>query len=142
MNLSNTSEIVVGIDVGTTSAICILDKHLNILFLKSKKDYKVSEMIDDIIKFSKPLLISCDTKKIPKKVMKIAKAFGVKVFHPNSDASERKKRRFTYGYSYSNWHERDAIFSAIIGMKYLRKKLFKLENRNKSSKLFPSSQYR
>ncbi|MEM5882268.1 MAG: DUF460 domain-containing protein [Candidatus Aenigmatarchaeota archaeon] len=130
--MSITNEIVVGIDVGTTSAICILDKNLNILFLKSKKEYKTSEIIDDIIKFGKPLLISCDVAKIPKKVLKIAKSLGIKVFHPKEDVKEEKKMKLTKKYFYKNWHERDAIFSAIIAAKFLRKKkLERIDNSNK-----------
>lgn len=130
MNIQN--EIVVGIDIGTTSAICILDKNLNVLFLKSKKEYKISEMIDDIIKFGKPLLISCDVAKVPKKIIKISKSLGVKVFHPKENVRESKKQKLTSNYSYNNWHERDAIFSAIVAMKFLRKKLLnkKVETKN------------
>jgi len=123
MNIKN--EIVVGIDVGLTSAVCIVDKNLNVLFLKSKREYKKSEMIDDILKFGKPLLICCDVPKVPKKILKIAKSLGSKIFHPTKVISEEKKKRLTYGYEYKNWHERDALFAAIVGMKSIRKKLLK-----------------
>ncbi|MFH7903533.1 MAG: DUF460 domain-containing protein [Candidatus Aenigmatarchaeota archaeon] len=127
MSLNN--EFVVGIDIGTTSAICILDKNFNVLFLKSKREYSKSEIIDDILKFGKPLLICCDKKKIPKKIKSIAISLGVKVFHPLKDESEKKKIKLTKNYEYKNWHERDAIFSAIIGMKRIRRKLLEKENK-------------
>ncbi|MEM5828262.1 MAG: DUF460 domain-containing protein [Candidatus Aenigmatarchaeota archaeon] len=127
--MNSNNEIVVGIDIGTTSAICVLDKNFKVLFLKSKKEYSKSEMIDDILKFGKPLLICCDKKKVPKKIKSIAISLGVKVFHPLKDESEKKKIRLTKGYDYKNWHERDAIFSAIIGMKRIRRKLLEQENK-------------
>ena len=130
--MNSKSEFVVGIDIGLTSAICLVDKNLNVIFLKSKREYKKSEMIDDILKFGKPLLICCDVPKVPKGVLKIAKSLGVKVFHPKYFVDEEKKRRITSKYNYNNVHERDALFSAIIGMKSIRRRLLlKKDNEEK-----------
>jgi len=132
--MNSKIEFVVGIDVGLTSAICLLDKNLNVIFLKSKREYKKSEIIDDILKFGKPLLICCDVPKVPKGILKIAKSLGVKVFHPKYFVDEDKKRRITSKYNYNNVHERDALFSAIIGMKSIRRRLLLKKNNEETSK--------
>jgi predicted RNase H-like nuclease (RuvC/YqgF family) len=114
------NEIIVGIDVGTTTAIAILDLKGKILFLKSKKEYKISEIVEDILRFGKPILICTDREKIPKKVKRIASLFSCKVFHPTKNPSQIQKYRITKNFEYKNYHERDAIFSAIKGFKKLR----------------------
>lgn len=132
--MNSKIEFVVGIDIGLTSAICLLDKNLNVIFLKSKREYKKSEIIDDILKFGKPLLICCDVPKVPKGILKIAKSLGVRVFHPKYFVDEDKKIRITSKYNYNNVHERDALFSAIIGMKSIRRKLLLKKINEETSK--------
>jgi len=138
--MNSKIEFVVGIDIGLTSAICLLDKNLNVIFLKSKREYKKSEIIDDILKFGKPLLICCDVPKIPKGILKIAKSLGVKVFHPKYFVDEDKKRRITSKYNYNNVHERDALFSAIIGMKSIRRRLLLKKSNEERLKEINSSE--
>jgi predicted RNase H-like nuclease (RuvC/YqgF family) len=114
------NEIIVGIDTGTTTAIAILDLKGRILFLKSKREYKISEIVEDILRFGKPILICTDKEKVPKKVKKIASLFSCKIFHPTKNPSRIQKYRITKNFEYRNYHERDAIFSAIKGFKSLR----------------------
>ena len=114
------NEIIIGIDVGTTTAIAIFNLEGNLLFLNSKKEYKTSEIIRDIIKFGRPILICTDKNKIPKKVKKIASIFSCKIFYPSKNPSQIQKYRLTKNFEYKNYHERDAIFSALKGLKKIR----------------------
>jgi predicted RNase H-like nuclease (RuvC/YqgF family) len=115
------NELIVGIDFGSTTAIAIFNVEGKLLFLKSKKEYKISEIIEDIIKFGKPILICTDKQKIPKKVKKLASTFSCKIFHPKTNPSMLQKIKITKDFEYKNYHERDALFSAIKGLKRIRK---------------------
>ncbi|MEM0480862.1 MAG: DUF460 domain-containing protein [Candidatus Aenigmatarchaeota archaeon] len=130
------NEIVVGIDIGATSAIAIFDRNENLLFLKSKKEYSLSEIIKDIISFGKPILICTDKVKIPFKIKKIASSFSCKIFHPIKEPKEKSKIRLTKNFNYKNVHERDAIYSALKGLKSIKNKIIVKKEEIKVNKTF------
>ncbi len=129
--------LIVGIDVGITSSIAILDKSGKLIFIKSKKDYKKEEIISDIINFGTPIAICYDKPKIPKKIKKIASAFRVRIVTPNKEVKNVLKFQIVKKYfgKVSNSHERDALFAALIGYKKLRRKIEKYEKRYKTEEI-------
>jgi len=105
--------LIVGIDVGTTSGIAIFDLNRNLLYSGSKRGLSTSEMINQILKFGKPLMISTDKRKVPSKINKIAASFNCKVFSPDHDLGVEEKESIVK-ISIKNPHEKDALAAAMF----------------------------
>ncbi len=123
--------IIVGVDFGVTGALAILDENGKLLFLKSQKEYTKSKMIEDILKFGKPIAICYDKPFVSQKLKKLCSSFGVNPIVPKREYSNKHKEKIVKKYFkgiIKNKHERDALFSAIIGFKQLRRKIEKMKN--------------
>jgi len=118
--------IIVGYDPGTTAALAIVDTKGNVLFLKSKRGFKRSEILDTITKIGKPLLIAGDRNPLPKSVEKLASILGCKTYYPKKSLSLREKDELTKDLSriIEDEHEKDALASALQAFK-VHSKLFK-----------------
>ncbi|MEM7826556.1 MAG: DUF460 domain-containing protein [Candidatus Aenigmatarchaeota archaeon] len=60
--------LIVGIDLGKTVGIAIIDTKGNIVDLSSLKEVKKSEIINHLMKFGDVLLIASDVNPLPKGV--------------------------------------------------------------------------
>jgi hypothetical protein len=105
--------LIVGVDIGTTTAIAIFDLKNNLLSVESKREFLQSQIVNHILKFGKPLLIATDKAKPPIAISKLAASFNCKVFYPNHDLSVDEKENIIKVYVKSE-HERDAMASAIF----------------------------
>ena len=133
--------IIVGYDPGTTAALAIINTKGEILFLKSKRGYKKSEIINTITEKGKPLIVAGDRFPLPKKVDKLASTLGCKTFHPGYSLSVLEKNELVHDFSekLEDEHEKDALASALRAFKsYL--KLFR-KTANMLSSLGLSSYY-
>jgi len=121
-----SNPLIVGYDPGTTAALAILDTRGGLLFLESKRTFKKSEIIDEITKRGKPIIIAGDRSPLPKKLEKLASTLGCKTYHPYESlpVSEKVDLVKEYDEKIKDEHERDALASAIRAYKYY-KKLFK-----------------
>ncbi len=108
--------LVVGVDVGTTSAIAIFDLKRNLLYSESKRDFSYSDMISRITKFGMPLIIATDKQKIPMTIRKLAAQFNCKIFNPDHDLDVEEKNNIV-NVSIKDEHEKDAIASAMFAYK-------------------------
>lgn len=109
--------LIVGLDIGTTSAVSIHDLKKNLLYLKSKKGFSTSNIIKQIIIFGTPLVIATDKQNVPNKIRKIASSFSAKVFSPDHDLTIEEKERIV-NISMRDSHERDALASALFAFKF------------------------
>jgi uncharacterized protein len=109
--------IVVGLDIGTTSAISVHDLKKNLLYLKSKKHMSTSNMIKQITVFGDPLIIATDKKETPHKIRKIAASFNAKIFSPDHDLTMEEKDAVV-NISMKDQHERDALASSLFAFKF------------------------
>lgn len=116
--------VIVGIDPGTTSAYAILDLDGELVRLESKKHISTSEIIEEIIKIGKPVVIASDKSTTPSKVDKICSSVGAELFEPNQDLTQEKKKELGQG---NNSHEIDASASAVNAYNHLDKELRKIE---------------
>jgi predicted RNase H-like nuclease (RuvC/YqgF family) len=109
--------IIVGLDIGTTSAISIHDLKKNLLYLKSKKHNSTSNMIKQITIFGTPLIIATDKQNVPEKIRKIAASFGAEIFSPDHDLTIEEKENIV-NISMTDSHERDALASSLFAFRF------------------------
>ncbi len=103
--------ICVGIDLGTTSAIAILDIEGNLIELKDKRNWKREDIISEILKYGRPILIATDVYPCPKGIEKIAKEVGALIYRPRKSLSVEEKRKLVEKWKdiIKNTHEEDAL---------------------------------
>lgn len=107
--------ILVGIDVGATTAIAILDINGNLLGIYSQRHMKNKDITSFILKHGKPIIVATDVSPPPKKIQKIASTLGSLLFYPKKSLSLREKLDLTENYKekISNKHEEDALASVL-----------------------------
>ncbi len=107
--------VIVGYDPGTTAALAIIDTKGDVLFLKSKRGLKRSDMIDEITRRGKPLIIAGDRSPLPKSVEKLASTLGCKNYHPKKSLTTLEKLELVKDYEekLKDDHEKDALASAF-----------------------------
>jgi uncharacterized protein len=108
--------VVVGLDIGTTSAISIHDLKKNLLYLKSRRHLSTSNIIRQITIYGTPLIVATDKKEVPQKIRKIAAAFNAKIFSPDHDLTIEEKE-CAVNISMKDSHERDALASSLFAFK-------------------------
>jgi len=115
--------IIVGYDPGTTAALAVLDTSGNILYLKSKKEFKKKELIEAVIRLGKPIIVAGDRVPLPGNVEKLASSLGCRTFEPSEDISNLEKYNLIKEHLeiVKNDHQRDALASAIKAYKYYSK---------------------
>ncbi|UCG90112.1 MAG: DUF460 domain-containing protein [Candidatus Heimdallarchaeota archaeon] len=126
--------IILGVDPGTTTGIAVIDLMKgNVLYLKSKRECGISEIIRTASNFGKICCVAADVTPIPATVEKIAKITGAKLLSPSVLISAAAKREYlqeyrdvTVNYSHLNSHERDALFGAIKAYNSLKEQLTKI----------------
>ncbi len=107
--------VIVGYDPGTTAALAIIDTRGDILFLKSKRSFKRSRMIDEITRRGKALIVAGDRSPLPKNVEKLASTLGCKAYHPIKSLSNIEKIELIKDHKeeIGDDHEKDALASAL-----------------------------
>jgi predicted RNase H-like nuclease (RuvC/YqgF family) len=109
--------VIVGIDPGTTSAFAILGFDFKVIAIKSKKEYSLAGIIEDIYKFGNPIIVGTDKKDIPSFIKEFSQKTGAKIYSPKYDTKKGEKlfvvkeKRFID--LVKNTHETDALASAI-----------------------------
>lgn len=127
-----TKPIIVGIDFGTTTGLSIIDLNKKQLFTKSKKNFTLSNIKENILEFGKPVIIATDKKKVPIRIKKLASSFKCKVFNPKHDLSVDEKKDIIKKPT-KDPHQRDSLAAALFAYKYYSKK-FKHINKVLESK--------
>lgn len=130
------SNVVLGIDPGTTTGMAVIDLMKgHVLYLKSKRECGISEIIRTASKFGKICCVAADVTPIPATVEKVAKITGAKLIAPNVLISAAAKREYlneyrdmTVNWGHLNSHERDALFGAIKAFNSLKDQLSKVSN--------------
>jgi predicted RNase H-like nuclease (RuvC/YqgF family) len=114
--------IIVGIDIGITTGVAILNTRGEILSVDSKREMKKDEIIKNIIKFGKPLIIASDVNPLPKSIESVVNEFGSKAFVPEKSLSVEEKVELTKNYNniLKNDHEKDALAAALKAWKKYR----------------------
>ncbi|MHA2054092.1 MAG: DUF460 domain-containing protein, partial [Candidatus Hodarchaeales archaeon] len=127
--------VILGLDPGTTTGIAILDCNRgNVLYLGSKRECGISEIIRTSTKYGKVGCVAADVVPAPATVERVAKITGAKLITPNTLATAAQKREYlqdyrdlTVNYGHLNSHERDALFAALKGYNLLKPQFEKIQ---------------
>lgn len=115
--------LIVGIDPGATSAVAAYDLNGELVVLESRKEFSQEDIIQELVRNGKTVVVSCDKEKMPSTVEKIASSLGAEKFEPEEDLRAKKKQQLGKG---DNSHEIDATASAIHAYNQMRKKIRKI----------------
>lgn len=120
--------LIVGIDPGTTLGYALLDTEGNILKLESCKHLSLNELISKVIKVGKPVVVGCDKKNVPSFVEKFSASVGARLILPKEDIPVKEKLKLTAGSKTKDFHQIDALASAVYAFKSIRSLLKKIKS--------------
>jgi len=127
--------LIVSIDPGASLGLAISDLEGNILALQTLRMPSRSQIIGEIMKHGRPVLITTDVFPIPERVKEIAKIFNARI-EPAADLltlkeKEKVVQEFEEGSKLkaSTSHERDALAALLITYKRLNVLFKKAEAR-------------
>lgn len=122
--------LIVGIDPGNTSAVAAINFEGEVELLESRREFPHEEIILSLVETGKPVVVACDTGKMPSTVEKIASSLGAHRFEPEEDLEARRKKELGRG---KNSHEIDALASAVYAYNNLERKINKIEAESRES---------
>lgn len=124
---------ILGIDPGTTAAICLLSLEGKIQDLLSKKGLTRADIIRRVYEYGIPVLIASDVPQVPHFVEKIASSINVEVYTPNKPIPVADKQELAREYSTDrkirNAHERDALTAAVYAYRSISPKLNQIDKK-------------
>ena len=121
--------MIVGIDLGTTIGIAILDTRGKILDLSSKREAKRADIVKHIMKFGDALIIASDVNPLPKGIEKLASSLGCHIFYPKVSMSYKEKEKMIDDYKeeIKDSHQKDALAAALRAFKNYHSMFLKVE---------------
>jgi len=131
-SVSKNINIIVGIDPGITVGLACIDMRGNVVLLKSKTEWTLTEILREITNQGMPVLICSDITPAPSFVQKVSAILHTKLFLPSKPISVSEKRElvdYNSNLSTRNAHERDALAAALKAYLYFKPKLEKLRKR-------------
>ncbi|MCK5238116.1 MAG: DUF460 domain-containing protein [Candidatus Thorarchaeota archaeon] len=124
---------ILGIDPGTTAAICLLTLSGKIHTLISRKGLTRADIIRTVYERGIPVLIASDVPQTPHFVEKIARSINANVFTPDRPISVADKQELAREYSENtrirNAHERDALTAAVYAYRNIRPKMDQIDRK-------------
>ncbi|NYT00312.1 MAG: DUF460 domain-containing protein [Methanocellales archaeon] len=121
--------LIVGIDPGTTTAVAILDIKGELVNLFSSRVVSISDVIEHIIEYGRPLIVASDVTPASNTVEKIKRAFNAVLFSPNESLPTNDKINLAKQFRYSNEHERDALAAALWAFRDCKNKFTHIEKK-------------
>ncbi len=132
---SQSRPLLVSIDPGASLGLAISDLEGNILSLQTLRMPSRSQIIEEIVKYGRPVLITTDVFPIPERVKEIAKIFSAKIEAAADLLTLKEKEKVVQefeelsGLKASTSHERDALAALLITFKRLNTLFKKAEAR-------------
>ncbi|MCL7415206.1 MAG: DUF460 domain-containing protein [ANME-2 cluster archaeon] len=121
--------LIVGIDPGTTTGIGMLDLEGNLVKSHSGRGMSVSDVIEMIARYGKPMIIATDVNPLPGTVEKIRRSFNALPGEPDESLSSEHKINLARPYGYNNDHERDAIAASAHMIRQYKNKFEEIRKR-------------
>jgi predicted RNase H-like nuclease (RuvC/YqgF family) len=121
--------LIVGLDPGTTTGIAAVDLDGNLIHLTSSRQMTMSDIIEELYRAGKPLIVASDVQQMPYSVEKIRRAFNAIPYTPKQSLSVESKYDLTSQFSYTNDHERDALSAALDAYRSLKNKFQNIAKR-------------
>gem|GEM_PF-1709738 len=107
---------IAGIDIGTTTAIVLIDENGNIVEKISSKNFSEIDIIKYLIEKKHVVLLATDKAKIPDKIKKISARLNIGIYAPSRDIPLDYKEKFyrdsELKNKLNNMHEMDAYIAA------------------------------
>ncbi len=130
---------ILGIDPGSTAAICLLSLDGKARFLLSGKSLTREDIIRQVYERGIPVMIATDVNPVPHFVKKIASTVNAELFVPKREISVAEKqeiaREFSDGIRVRNAHERDALTAAVYAYRDLLPKLQQIDKKVRDEQL-------
>ncbi len=130
---------ILGVDPGTTAALCLLSLEGQVHLLVSGKGFTRAQIIRTVYEHGVPVLVATDVHKKPHFVKKIASVINADLFIPSRPVSIAEKneiaRTCSGGVRVSNAHERDALAAAVLAYRSIRPKLEQVDQRVRAEHL-------
>ncbi|MGY5874199.1 MAG: DUF460 domain-containing protein [Candidatus Thorarchaeota archaeon] len=130
---------ILGIDPGTTAAICLLTLNGRVHLLKSGKELTRADIIRLVYEHGIPVLVGADVSKEPRFVKKIATTVNANLYSPNRPIPVADKnelaREFSKTTRIGNAHERDALTAAVYAYRSILPKLRQIDRKVKEDQL-------
>jgi len=120
---------VVGVDPGTTAAVAILTLEGEPISIRSGKNFSIQDMVSYISQYGSPCIVAADVNPAPHAVEKLSRSFDCKLYVPPSDLHKEEKNVLTKNYSFTNFHQRDALAAALKALEYYRAKFNNVDAR-------------
>ena len=121
--------LIVGLDPGTTTGIAAVDLDGNLVLLSSSRQMTMSDIVEELYRAGKPLIVASDVQQMPYSVEKIRRAFNAIPYTPKQSLSVEAKYDLTASFSYTNDHERDALSAALDAYRSLQNKFRNIAKR-------------
>ncbi|NLB00970.1 MAG: DUF460 domain-containing protein [Methanomicrobiales archaeon] len=121
--------LIVGLDPGTTTGIAAVDLDGNLVLLTSSRQMTMSDIVEELYRAGKPLIVASDVHEMPYSVEKIRRAFNAIPYTPKQSLSVEAKYDLTAPFSYTNDHERDALSAALDAHRSLQNKFRNIAKR-------------
>lgn len=112
--------LIVGIDPGTTTAYAALDLDGNLLALRSSRQLTMADLVEELTRVGRPLVVASDVHEMPFSVEKVRRAFSAVAYTPKTDISVEAKLEAARPFPYANDHERDALTAALEASRHVR----------------------
>jgi predicted RNase H-like nuclease (RuvC/YqgF family) len=130
---------ILGIDPGTTAAICLLTLNGKVHLLKSKKGLIRADIIRLVYEEGIPILIASDVPHVPHFVAKIASTVNAELYTPHKPIPVADKqelaREFADEVKIGNAHERDALTAAVYAYRDILPKLKQIDRKVREDQL-------
>lgn len=120
---------MVGVDPGTTAAVAILTLKGEPISIHSGKNFPIQDMISFISRYGSPSIIAADVNPAPQTVDKLSRSFDCVLYVPPADLHKEEKNMLTKGYSFTNFHQRDALAAALKALEHYRAKFKNIDAR-------------
>ncbi|HJJ70178.1 MAG TPA: DUF460 domain-containing protein, partial [Methanocorpusculum sp.] len=122
-----TSYVIVGLDPGTTVGLSILDLNGNLLHTASVRAQSPAEVIAEISRIGKPVVVATDKAEMPAGVEKIRRAFAAVPWTPKKDILIKEKYAAAEGYEFADDHQRDSLAAAVLAFRSFQPKFENLK---------------
>jgi len=122
---------VLGIDPGTTAALCLVSLDGRVSFLTSRKGLTRADIIRLVYQHGMPVIVATDVTPVPHLVKKIAGTINIGIFTPERPIPVADKqelaRQFNRETQIRNAHERDALTAAIYAYRSVLPRLEQID---------------
>jgi predicted RNase H-like nuclease (RuvC/YqgF family) len=130
---------ILGIDPGSTAAICMLTLDGRIYRLVSGKSLTRADIIRQVYEQGIPVMVATDVAPVPHFVKKIASTVNAELYVPKREIAVSDKqelaRAFSEGVKIRNAHERDALTAAVYAYRSILPKLEQIERKIRDEQL-------